>query len=77
MDKYLKLVEDSSSAEETDELKLKQFLSKVAIWDFAEISKRKYKNLSKNKQSSLLKRYYDEMVIRFGQKGKFLFFFLA
>ena len=72
MDKYLELVEYYSSAEKIDELKLKQYFSKVAIWNFAQIFKQKYKNLSKDEQSLLLKRYYVEIVIRFGQEVNFL-----
>ena len=67
-------VEDHSSAEEIDKLKLKQSLSKVAIWDYAKILKQVYKNFSKDEQSSLLKIYYSDMLIRLVKKINFSLF---
>ena len=36
-----------------------------------------YPNISWDEQSSLLKLYYDDMVIRFGQESKILWFLLS
>lgn len=72
MDKFLDMVNENLSAGEINKTMLRLFFSKVSIWDYAKILKTEYKNLSKDKQLSLLKFYYD-MLIRVGQEGKFVF----
>ena len=75
MEKFLNIVNENLSAGEIDENNFKLFLGKIKIWEYAKISKQEYQNLSKDEQSSLLKLYYDDMLIRLDQESKFLLFF--
>ena len=45
------------------------FSSKVPIWEYAKTLKAEYTNLSKDKQSKLLIKYHNDMLIRFGSEG--------
>lgn len=65
MDKFLEINDQSSSSGQIKEAKLKGFLSRVPIWEFAKISKTQYQNLSKVDQESLLIKCYDSIVTRF------------
>lgn len=65
MDKFLEINDQSSSSGQIKEAKLKGFLSRVPIWEFAKISKTQYQNLSKEDQESLLIKCYDSIVTRF------------
>ena len=78
MDKFLSVVNEDPSTGEIDGKKLKLFLCMVKAWDYAKISKQECQNLFKDEQSSLLKLYYGDMLIRFGEEGKlFCYFCLA
>ena len=65
MDKFLEINDQSSSSGQIKEAKLKGFLSRVPIWEFAKISKTQYQYLSKEDQESLLIKCYDSIVTRF------------
>ena len=65
VDKFLEINDQSSSSGQIKEAKLKGFLSRVPIWEFAKISKTQYQNLSKVDQESLLIKCYDSIVTRF------------
>ena len=67
MERFLNLVEEHLSAGGIDEIKLKKFLEKVNVCDYARL-KVEYQNLSKEEHA------YSDMLILFGQEGKFCSF---
>ena len=54
LEKLLNIVSEESSSVDIDETNLRNFASKVPIWDYAGIFKFEYQNLSKDDKSSLL-----------------------
>ena len=77
MDRFLSMVEKQSEQEvHIDETKLREFLSKVKVWDYVKISYNDYQKLSVADRSSILKNYYHDMRKKFGS-GEHLFFFLT
>ena len=76
MDKLLQIAEPTTQpdAVEIDHEKLKFFNSKLKIWDFAKISSSELQSLSFDEKSSLLKKYYIEMLAKYTEgKGKLFF----
>ena len=73
MERFLSLVEEPSQQDEvqTDEEKLKQFLRKVKLWDYARISLSDYQKLSVNDRCSILKNYYFDMLKKYSGSGNF------
>ena len=47
-----------------DEVKLRNFISKVPMWDYAGIRKFEYENLSKDDKKSLLIKYYHALLLK-------------
>ena len=63
MDKLLNIVGKESFSVKIDEMELRNFISRVPIWDYAVISKIEYQNLSKEDQNSLLIKCYNAMLV--------------
>ena len=71
MERLLQMVEEP----EIDEGKLKQFLIRAKVWDYAGNSQAEYQKLSFDDLCSIVKNYYREMESRFGSGlGKCLLF---
>ena len=67
MDGLLSIVEEPSAPEiEIDENRLREFLSRVKIWDFIKISQNEYQALSAAESFSLLKDYQIKMSQKYG-----------
>ena len=74
MERFLSMVEEKSQQDVyIDEVKLREFLSKVKIWDYVKISYNEYQNLSIADRSSILKNYYSDMCKNY-VSGKLFFF---
>ena len=76
MEKLLQIVEAPIQPNEVEmnPKKLKFFNSKLKVWDFAKISSSKFQNLLFDDKSSILKRYYVDMLPRYADgKGKIIF----
>ena len=76
MEKLLQIVEAPIQPNEVEmnPKKLKFFNSKLKVWDFAEISSSKFQNLLFDDKSSILKKYYVDMLSRYADgKGKIIF----
>ena len=74
MERFLSMIEEQSQQDvHIDEAKLREFLSKVKIWDYVKISYSDYQNLSVADRSSILKNYYSDMCTKYGS-SKLLFF---
>ena len=77
MDRFRSMVEGQSEQEvHIDEAKLREFLSKVKVWDYVKISYNDYQKLSVADRSSIFKDYYHDMCRKFGS-GKHLLFVLS
>ena len=77
MQKFLDIVkEPSSSSLEIQEDRLKFFVSKVKIWDYAGLSQGDYQKLSTEARSSILKKYYLDLTYHYPVATNFLYFFL-
>ena len=73
MERFLSMVEEKSQQDVyIDEAKLREFLSKVKIWDYVKISYNEYQNLSIAGRSSILKNYYSDMCKKY-VSGNFFF----
>ena len=80
MDRFLQMVEELSQQNEVqiDEAKLKQFLTRVKVWEYAGVSFVDYQKLSVDDSSSILMNYYVDMLNRFSSgSGKMFFSFLV
>ena len=81
MEKFLQIVEPTTQPDEMemDPEKLNFFNSKLKVWDFAKVSSSEFQNLLFDNKSSLLKKYYVEMLAKYSDgKGKlFVCFCLA
>ena len=66
MEKFLEIVEPTAQEDEVemDPEKL-NFLIQVKVWDFAKISSSDFQSPSFDKKSSLLKKYYVEMLPKY------------
>ena len=76
MEKLLAIIAPTAQADEVemDPEKLKFFNSKLKVWDFAKISSSKFQNLLFDDKSSILKRYYVDMLSRYADgKDKIIF----
>ena len=59
-----------------DPEKLEFFNSKVKVWDIAKISSSEFQNLPFDDKSSILKKYYVDMLSKYSDgKGKIIFCF--
>ena len=76
MEHFLSLVQEQPQQEvvQIDKEKLKQFLRKVKVWDYARLSFDDYQRLSVNDRPSILRNYYIDMVKKYSGPGKFLLF---
>ena len=61
MKRYLSMIEASKPEPVIDEEKLTFFISKIAIWDFFNISEATYKAYSVGEKSRLLTEYYSDL----------------
>ena len=61
MKRYLTMIEASKPEPVIDEEKLKFFISKIAIWDFFNISEATYKAYLVSEKSRLLTKYYSDL----------------
>ena len=62
---------------EIDEAKLKYFIDRVKVWDYACLSLQDYQRLSVENRSSILKNYYLEMCSKYSNGSGILpFIFL-
>ena len=48
-----------STVEQIDHATMQEFLSKLAIWDFFEMSKEEYTSKSEHEKKSLIIKYYN------------------
>lgn len=62
MERVLKFLNKNVSSSEVDE---KKFMSKVSIWDFANILKEKFQQFTKKEKSCPIQRYFNVMKARF------------
>ena len=70
MEKVLKFLNKHVSSSEVDE---KKFMSKVSIWDFANILKEKFQQFTKEEKSCPIQRYFN--VMKVGFHGELFFCF--
>ena len=79
MEHFLQMVEEPFQQQvETDEAKLKYFISKVKIWDYTCLGLNDNQKLSVEDRSSVLKNYYLEMRSRYSDgTGKVLLVFIC
>ena len=66
MEKFLTMVEDTTSSEisninQMDENLFKEFLQKNSIWDFHNMSRNEYTIKSASEKQILIIKYYNEM----------------
>ena len=66
MEKFLAMVEDTTSSEisninQMDENLFKEFLQKNSIWDFHNMSRNEYTIKSASEKQILIIKYYNEM----------------
>ena len=54
-----------TSVDQIDQIKSKEFLSKITLCDFYEISREEYLNKDDNQKQSLIIKFYNQMI-----KGK-------
>ena len=54
MENFTNMVEEQSSSSKIDENKFREYLSKVFIWDFENISKESFQQFPTEKKSSLI-----------------------
>ena len=76
MEKFLQIVEAPTQPDEVevDPPKLKFFNSKFKLWNFPKILASKFQNLPLEDKSSILKKYYVDMLLKYsGSKGKIIF----
>ena len=59
MDRFLSIVEEQPSVE-IDEGRLRQFLSRVKVWDFVKILQLEYQSLPATARFSILKKIYNK-----------------
>ena len=71
MNKFFQIVkEPSSSSMEIKEDRRKFFASKIKIWDYADLSQADHQKLSVEDRSSILKKYYVDLSVRYLDSGK-------
>ena len=73
MEKFLQIIEAPAQPNEVemDPEKLKVFNSKLKVWDFAKILASEFENLPFDDKSSILKKYYVDMLSKYSDgKGK-------
>ena len=61
MENFLRIVEQDSAEDQTDEDRLKLFTSKIKIRDYFSISQQKVSSLSLEERTSMLKKYYHDL----------------
>ena len=64
METFRQIVESTAQTDENAE-KLNFFNSMLKVWDFAKISSSEFQSLSFDNKSSLLKKYYVEMLAKY------------
>ena len=80
MEKFIQIVEAPTQSDEVeiDPEKLKFFNSKPNVWDFAKIPASEFQNLPFDNKSTILKKYYVDMLSKHPDgKSKIIFYLFS